>query len=463
MPAVTMLLALIVLYGLSCSSGGGRAMPLLETADSLMLSDPDAARQMLLSVEQGTDLRMNRSERAYYLLLMAEADYLCEKSPLGDTAVREAVQFFRSGGQQGLYARALMMQGTVYQGIADTLSSLVSCWDSLSADDVSGRREVAGLLRSIVENACGLMFGGYAGRYMAAVDSLDRNVGMEQSVQTCLSLAGGLAAYAAGQAEDNVAEGIETARKAGDEKAMFFGEDLQRRLNGRLAGERMDLETLRLAALVLENENLKIQAMETRVNVLTSLLVLAVVLLVSLAVSYMFYIRIRKLRMEYAVLKASIETFDPAAVGADVPAAVEAGGEAGTEIEAVLRDMVSLIGEMNEICGRDNDGAASASEIKNLLDKHFPENEVNARIRRICDLLYPGVLSGIERDYPSLTRNDILLIALMACGFPTGAICAIRRLNVHSLNVQKTRTARKIAPGLRLADFVSRKFNKSAT
>ena len=212
-----------------------------------------------------------------------------------------------------------------------------------------------------------------------------------------------------------------------------------------------------------ENENLKIQAMETRVNVLTLLLVLAVVLLVSLAVSYMFYIRIRKLRMEYAVLKASIETFDPAAVGADVPAAVEAGGEAGTEIEAVLRDMVSLIGEMNEICGRDNDGAASASEIKNLLDKHFPENEVNARIRRICDLLYPGVLSGIERDYPSLTRNDILLIALMACGFPTGAICAIRRLNVHSLNVQKTRTARKIAPGLRLADFVSRKFNKSAT
>ena len=432
-------------------------MPLLETADSLMLSDPDAARQMLLSVEQGTDLRMNRSERAYYLLLMAEADYLCEKSPLGDTAVRDAVQFFRSGGQQGLYARALMMQGVVCQGIADTLSSLVSCWNSLSADDLSGRREVAGLLRSIVENACGLMFGGYAGRYTAAVDSLDRNVGMEQSVQTCLSLAGGLAAYAAGQAEDNVAEGIETARKAGDEKAMFFGEDLQRRLNGRLAGERMDLETLRLAALVLENENLKIRAMETRVNVLTSLLVLVVVLLVALAVSGVLYLRMKRLRMEYAALKASIETFDPAC--ADVSVAADAVGEAGTEIEAVLHDMVSLIGEMNEICGRDKDGVASASVIKSLLDKHFPENEINARIRRICDLMYPGVLSGIERDYPSLTRNDILLIALMACGFPTGAICAIRRLNEHSLNVQKTRTARKIAPGLRLADFVSRKFS----
>ena len=456
-----LLFALSILYGLSCSSGGGRAMPLLETADSLMLSDPDAARQMLLSVEQGTDLRMNRSERAYYLLLMAEADYLCEKPLFRDTAVREAVRFFRSGEQQGLYARALIMQGAVYRELSDTLYSLVSCWDSLPADDVSGRREVAGLLRSIVENACGLMFGGDAGRYTAAVDSLDRNVGMEQSVQTCLSLAGGLAAYAAGQAEDNVAEGIETARKAGDEKAMFFGEDLQRRLNGRLAGERMDLETLRLAALVLENENLKIRAMETRVNVLTSLLVLVVVLLVALAVSGVLYLRMKRLRMEYAALKASIETFDPAC--ADVSVAADAVGEAGTEIEAVLHDMVSLIGEMNEICGRDKDGVASASVIKSLLDKHFPENEINARIRRICDLLYPGVLSGIERDYPSLTRNDILLIALMACGFPTGAICAIRRLNVHSLNVQKTRTARKIAPGLRLADFVSRKFNKSAT
>lgn len=452
-----LLFALFILYGLSCSSGGGRAMPLLETADSLMLSDPDAARQMLLSVEQGTDLRMNRSERAYYLLLMAEADYLCGQPLFRDTAVREAVRFFRSGGQQGLYARALIMQGSVYREVSDTLSSLVSCWDSLPADDVSGRREAAGLLRSIVENTCCLMFGGDAGRYTAAVDSLGRNAGMEQSVQACLSIARGLAAYAAEQAGDNVAEGMKAARKAGDEKALFYGEELQGRLAVGLSGERTDLETLRLAALVLENENLKIRAMETRVNVLTSLLVLVVVLLVALAVSGVLYLRMRRLRMEYAALKASIETFDPAC--ADVSVAAEAVGEAGTEIEAVLHDMVSLIGEMNEICGRDKDGVASVSVIKSLLDKHFPENEINARIRRICDLMYPGVLSGIERDYPSLTRNDILLIALMACGFPTGAICAIRRLNEHSLNVQKTRTARKIAPGLRLADFVSRKFS----
>ena len=158
--------------------------------------------------------------------------------------------------------------------------------------------------------------------------------------------------------------------------------------------------------------------------------------------------------MENCALKASIETFEVSPESE--------GAEAGEGIQSVLRDMVALIGEMNEACGRDGDGSASTVDIRKMLDRYFPEEEVHDRIRRICDLLYPGVLSEIEREHPSLTRNDLLLIALMACGFPTGAICAVRRLNVHSLNVQKTRTARKIAPGLRLSDFVAHNFPKNS-
>ena len=169
---------------------------------------------------------------------MAGADYLVGRPLVRDTAVREAVRLFRSGGQQGLYARALIMQGAVYREVSDTLSSLVSCWDSLPADDVSGRREVAGLLRSIVENTCCLMFGGDAGRYTAAVDSLGRNAGMEQSVQACLSIARGLAAYAAAQAGHNVAEGLKAARHDGDSTARFYGPDLPARRAARLSVDR---------------------------------------------------------------------------------------------------------------------------------------------------------------------------------------------------------------------------------
>ena len=75
--AVAALAAVVIVYGLSCSSGNGKATPLLETADSLMASDPQAARQVLSSVADGKDIRMSRAERAYYLLLVAEADYLC--------------------------------------------------------------------------------------------------------------------------------------------------------------------------------------------------------------------------------------------------------------------------------------------------------------------------------------------------------------------------------------------------
>ena len=41
--AVAALAAVVIVYGLSCSSGNGKATPLLETADSLMASDPQAA------------------------------------------------------------------------------------------------------------------------------------------------------------------------------------------------------------------------------------------------------------------------------------------------------------------------------------------------------------------------------------------------------------------------------------
>lgn len=193
------------------------------------------------------------------------------------------------------------------------------------------------------------------------------------------------------------------------------------------------------------------QAVEARLKVVTFALILIIVVAAALVLSGTLYLRMRRIRLENDSLKAAVGTFAPSSD--HVP-----GGEAGTEMETVLRDMVSLVGEMNEACGRNGDGSTSTVDIRKMLDRYFPEKEVAVRIRRICDLLYPGVLSSIGSEYPSLTDNDILLIALMACRFPTGAICAIRRLNVHSLNVQKTRTARKIAPGLRLSDYVADKF-----
>lgn len=452
--AVAVLAAAVIIYGLSCSSGNGKATPLLETADSLMASDPQAARQVLSSVADGKDIRMSRAERAYYLLLVAEADYLCGEPMIRDTAVHEAVEFFRSGAQKRLCARALLMRAAVRQEMADTLAGLGSWWNALPASERAGDGESMRLLRSVVGSMYTLMPDCGAEQYAVALDSLERRTGVEEAAEVYLSLARGLFSYAAGQAADDIALGMRLAREEGDGRALTLGEELLGKqsvlMGGTYVGNRADAEALRLAGLILENGTLRLQSVEARLRVMALVLVLAAVLAVVLAGAGILWLRVRRLRLENCALKASIETFEvsPESEGAEV----------GEGIQSVLRDMVALIGEMNEACGRDGDGSTSTVDIRKMLDRYFPEEEVHDRIRRICDLLYPGVLSEIEREHPSLTRNDLLLIALMACGFPTGAICAVRRLNVHSLNVQKTRTARKIAPGLRLSDFVAQNF-----
>lgn len=452
--AVAALAAVVIVYGLSCSSGNGKATPLLETADSLMASDPQAARQVLSSVADGKDIRMSRAERAYYLLLVAEADYLCGEPMIRDTAVHGAVEFFRSGAQKRLCARALLMRAAVRQEMADTLAGLGSWWNALPASERAGDGESMRLLRSVVGSMYTLMPDCGAEQYAAALDSLERRTGVEEAAEVYLSLARGLFSYAAGQAADDIALGMRLAREEGDGRALTIGEELLGKqsviMGGTYVGNRADAEALRLAGLILENETLRLQSVEARLRVMALVLVLAAVLVAVLAGAGILWLRVRRLRLENCALKASIETFEVSPESE--------GAEAGEGIQSVLRDMVALIGEMNEACGRDGDGSTSTVDIRKMLDRYFPEEEVYDRIRRICDLLYPGVLSEIEREHPSLTRNDLLLIALMACGFPTGAICAVRRLNVHSLNVQKTRTARKIAPGLRLSDFVAQNF-----
>ena len=452
--AVAALAAAVIVYGLSCSSGNGKATPLLETADSLMASDPQAARQVLSSVADGKDIRMSRAERAYYLLLVAEADYLCGEPMIRDTAVHEVVEFFRSGAQKRLCARALLMRAAVRQEMADTLAGLGSWWNALPASERAGDGESMRLLRSVVGSMYSMMPDCGAEQYAAALDSLERRTGVEAAAEVYLSLARGLFSYAAGQAADDIALGMRLAREEGDGRVLTLGEELLGKqsviMGGTYVGNRADAEALRLAGLILENESLRLQSAEARLQVMALVLVLAAVLAVVLAGAGILWLRVRRLRLENCALKASIETFEVSPESE--------GAEAGEGIQSVLRDMVALIGEMNEACGRDGDGSTSTVDIRKMLDRYFPEEEVHDRIRRICDLLYPGVLSEIEREHPSLTRNDLLLIALMACGFPTGAICAVRRLNVHSLNVQKTRTARKIAPGLRLSDFVAHNF-----
>lgn len=556
-PAAGMAAAIVLFCTLSCCGNKSQFMSVLDKADSLMADNPRAAMEILATVANGKDTRLSRQERAYFLLLRTEADYRCGRSVVPDADVREAVRYFRNYGQKDLYARALLMQGAVYQEMADTVKAMEMYMAARPVMECEEDFESLGLLHSILGNLYRYIFmdnARAAREYRAALDNFARSGSPKEVANAHLALARELLCDTVELAATHIARGMELARNHNDTATLLAGYGLlSRQYNlqkeyGRtldcvreamaeygdamknhglrnifstmclnqaeayaslgladsarkildnkelLAGQEDSIgfyrakyalavnegnwsdaiddhekmadlsivkdslafeREVRILGLILENEELKAKAMENKNKVMAIAVILAAVALVAVIVYAVLRGRMHRLKHENASLKESIRTFDVAA-RQDVAGS---GGAANAEIAAVLHDMVSLIGEMNEACSRAEDG--SCDNIRSMLDRYFPEKEIHDRICRICDLLYPGVLSRIKEEHPSLTGNDLLLIALMACGFPTGAICAIRRLNVHSLNVQKTRTARKIAPGLRLSDFISQNFQKN--
>lgn len=122
----------------------------------------------------------------------------------------------------------------------------------------------------------------------------------------------------------------------------------------------------------------------------------------------------------------------------------------------ITEEMLKVTDELMEAYYKYGNTKAISTHVKAILEQHFPNEGTMARVLRIVDSTYPGYLSGLRSDYPALSEKDIYLIALMACGFSTGTICALRRISENSLYVEKTRVAKKIGGNIRLSDFIAR-------
>lgn len=167
-----------------------------------------------------------------------------------------------------------------------------------------------------------------------------------------------------------------------------------------------------------------------------------------LVLYFVLYMRYRRICVKYERLSNSILRKEDTE---QVPC--------NPETENIILDYLELVKEIHELRYLyDKVGTNYIRKVDSVLEKYFPEHDTDAKIKKLCDCLYPGILSQVKKDHPGLTSNDLQLIALMACGFPTGAICAIKRVGENSLNVQKSRTAKKIGPGIRLKDFIADKF-----
>lgn len=142
----------------------------------------------------------------------------------------------------------------------------------------------------------------------------------------------------------------------------------------------------------------------------------------------------------------------------------ESGNGIKQDIHNLILDMTGMISEINNTYFKYKNNIGSIrfiSGFDDIIKKYFPEKQTYEKIRRLCSTLYPGIIEHIEKEHPELTQNDLLLIALMGCGFPTGAICAIKGMTIGSLNSQKTRTAKKMNLEVRLSEYIITIFSKN--
>ena len=144
------ILYLIVLLCSLCSCSGRHVSryPELAAADSLMMTDPQGALDILSGIDSAEIGRMDREDRAFHTLLMTEAEYKNYLPVAEDTAVSEAVSYYRRRGPEELLARALVMQGAVLSERGDAEGAMLAYKEAEPLIERTGDMEQLGLLHT---------------------------------------------------------------------------------------------------------------------------------------------------------------------------------------------------------------------------------------------------------------------------------------------------------------------------
>ena len=144
------ILYLIVLLCSLCSCTGRHVSryPELAAADSLMMMDPQGALDILSGIDSAEIGRMDREDRAFHTLLMMEAEYKNYLPVAEDTAVSEAVSYYRRRGPEDLLARALVMQGAVLSERGEAEGAMLAYKEAEPLVERMGNMEQLGLLHT---------------------------------------------------------------------------------------------------------------------------------------------------------------------------------------------------------------------------------------------------------------------------------------------------------------------------
>lgn len=538
----------------SCIQQKGEVKAMLAAADSLIGTDPSAALYSIMSIDSTVIPELNKSDRAKYLLLKTQARYKCRLPVSEDTAIDEAVCFYRRKGPETRYAAALTMQGAVYAERGLPISALERYKEaeyirnSLAFDPIESgllHTHIAELYQQTYVNDSLAV-----SRYRKALDCFMKTDRKDMILSARLALGKALLPLSTREAIVNILEGEKIANELNDSAMIFAAKDLEINFHFRknnfhntisiardtynrfrnpilwtsdagtnilyytskayarcgkpdsariiaafipqnaisdasrhfldydIALSEKDYKTAlshhlhgeRLADSILASgyamhlrgaeKHFETTYMSRQLSIFrskcvsTSMIMLGIMFGIA-AIGFIIYIRNTRLKREvekYTDIIRSISNGNQSTVS-------NTSNMRNREYVHISEEMLKVADELMEAYYKYGKTKVITDQVKSILKIHFPEEGTMSRVRRIVDATYPGFLSGLESSYPALKEKDIYLIALMACGFSTGTICALRRISESSLYVEKTRIAKKIGDGIRLSDFIAKTLN----
>ena len=563
---LTAVMLTILAAALSCSGRrNAQVRQTLTVADSLIMTQPQAALDTLITIDSSDAADLPRADKAFYTLLRTESKYKCWLPVVSDTDIAEAADYYRRKGPEDRLARALVMQGAVLSERGDAESAMLAYKEAEPLLERSGDLEQLGLLHTRI-----------AELYQYTMVNIPESISRLKSALSCfqkahddtrattamLSLANlYMMADSSETAYNFLIKGLETAELSGDtlsildgrlslagyyfhgdradylkcrrtalsavriidvsdndyirttfsnrlfnliaksyamtghtDSAAYYlnkisGGDrrtaiLRLSIKGLIASQKRDSvnalkykmaadslyysekisgyqEDLQLLEKSSENALLRIQLENTKRRHTIDVLVIIIVILSAAILGLAAYGTVKKTRsrleqslelirlLEENSRKKESKLSEELKRHLDKYASLKAGW---TDMHDSLLNMENLI---LDTYYRYGSTSTLAARIKDIIDSHFPEKQTYEKINTFLNLSYPGFMDSFSAEHTSLTDKNLYLVALIACGFSTGAICALLRCSENTLYVTKTRIAKKLGLTTGLTSYIA--------
>lgn len=568
---IFLLASIVLLSAFSCFNGERQFYSVLEVADSLIMNRPQEALDTLQSMQCTSLEEMSRSCKAFYDLLITEAEYKCYYPFDKDTAIFEAVKFFRRHGPECKLARALVMQGALLYERGDAEGAMAAYKEAEPILERKGDLEQIGLINirigelysstlvdipesitrlkraaicfeqahkehriaSVMFSLANLCIASDSSE--AAYRYLVRGIEYAELSKDTLAIVEGstsLAGYYLYAEHPDYVKCREVAMKAVgmvnhsgnnyyetefldklfnflaesyiktkqiDSASYYMGrissedkrsEIMKLYLNSKIAilkydtvsslrskiaadslyydeiiyGYKINMHNLDVTA---ESKLLRMQLdnshrIQTIYRLVTIIITLSVIIL--FIIVYSLKKKIRR-DVEHSMELVSLfeknskekdkELNDIRRLSNELQKRLDNEFSAKSEWIILHENLMKMENEILDTYYRYGTANSFSSKIKNIIDSYFPEKKTDNRILDIVNHLYPGFIDYIKTNYSMLTEYNLYLIALIVCGFSTGALCALLRCSENSLNVAKARIAKKMGIRVRLTSFIT--------